>query len=45
LAIYKGSFATVKSSIQKVLVNQAPGLYTFVIKAGDKVQNQKVIKQ
>lgn len=45
LAVYKGSFATVKSSIQKVLVNQAPGLYTFVIKAGDKVQNQKVIKQ
>ncbi|MFY8129215.1 MAG: alpha-amylase family glycosyl hydrolase [Chitinophagaceae bacterium] len=45
LAVYKGSFAVVKSSIQKVLVNQPAGLYTFVIKAGEKVQHYKVIKQ
>lgn len=45
IANYEGSFGTVKASIQSVLSNKAAGLYTFIIKNGNQVQHQKVIKQ
>lgn len=45
IAAYEGSFGVVKSSIQYVLANKAAGMYMFVIKNGNQVQHQKVIKQ